>query len=241
MAAAAFLPAGFLGVAAAFLGLGALGFFVGGLELFLALGAAWAFAFAGAAAFLAAAGFFLAAAAFLSFAADAALPLDGEEAAEAVLDLVDLDAEAATDPFFDLTAEDDLPLALAAAGFLEEEDLDSNLNEPDAPLPLVWMRAPDSTALFRYFLMKGANFSASTLYWAAMYFLMACSEDPLRSFNSLMALFTISEVLGCVGFAFAFFTPPAAAEDFGCFFAGVAGAGASDATAVSAIILSNCW
>jgi hypothetical protein len=48
-----------------------------------------------------------------------------------------------------------------------------------------------------------------------------------------MALFTISDVFGWVGFAFGFFAP-AEADAFG-FFAGVAGAGASAATAVSAI------
>lgn len=84
--------------------------------------------------------------------------------------------------------------------------------------------------------MNGANFSASTLYCAAIYFLIACREDPLRSFSSLMALFTISEVFGCVGLAFAFLTPPAAEADAFGFFAGVAGAGVSDATAVSAIV-----
>lgn len=60
----------------------------------------------------------------------------------------------------------DLPAdGLPTVGFLaEREDFDSNLNEPEAPLPLVWMSAPDSTPLLRYFLMNGANFSASTLY-----------------------------------------------------------------------------
>lgn len=64
-----------------------------------------------------------------------------------------------------------------------------------------------------------------------MYFLIAFSEDPLRSFSSLIALFTISDVFGWVGFGLGFL---AAADAFG-FLAGVAGAGASAATAVSAI------
>lgn len=240
MPAAAFFAAGFdLGVAAAFFGFGAFGFLVGGLAVFLALGAA-AFAFAGAeaAAFLAA-GFFLAAAAFLSLVA-ALAPLLGDDADEEEADAAFLDFAAAAEAvFFDLPAEEAAPLPPALpppeVGFFEADDLDSNLKDPDAPLPFVWIKAPDSTALFRYFLMNGANFSASTLYWAAMYFLIACSDDPLRSFSSLMAFVTISEVFGCVGFALAFFTPPAAADALGCFFAGVAGAGASDATAVSAI------
>ncbi|KAI8117361.1 hypothetical protein CVS40_10686 [Lucilia cuprina] len=33
-----------------------------------------------------------------------------------------------------------------------------NLNEPEAPLPLVWINFPLVTALFKYFLMNGANF-----------------------------------------------------------------------------------
>src|SRR5436190_14535761 len=41
--------------------------------------------------------------------------------------------------------------------------LTDSLNEPDAPLPLGWVSLPDATAAFRYFLMNGASFSASTL------------------------------------------------------------------------------
>lgn len=236
--AAAFLAAGLaLGAAAAFFGFGALGFFVGGLALFLAFGAAALLPLAGVEGFLAA-GFFLAAAAFLSLLAAVDFGLDGDEAAAAAAFFA-LPEEAAADAFLVLAepeAAAALGVDLAAAGFFADEDFDSSLNDPEAPLPFVWIRAPDSTALFKYFLMNGASFSASTLYWAAMYFLMACSEDPLRSLSSLMALFTISEVLGCVGFALGFLAPPAAAEAFG-FFAGVAGAGASAATAVSAIFL----
>jgi hypothetical protein len=84
---------------------------------------------------------------------------------------------------------------LAAAG---------NLNEPDAPLPLTWISCPLTTADFKNFLMNGANLSTSALYWAEMYFLMACSELPPRSFSVLTAATTISLtggwLLGVFGF-----------------------------------------
>ena len=38
-----------------------------------------------------------------------------------------------------------------------------NLKDPEAPLPFVWIKSPLVTAAFKYFLMNGANFSASTL------------------------------------------------------------------------------
>ncbi|GBP92399.1 hypothetical protein EVAR_66795_1 [Eumeta japonica] len=87
--------------------------------------------------------------------------------------------------------------AAAAGGLFEpEDDLDSSLNEPDAPLP------------FRR--------TAALL-------------------QLLIALLTISEVFGCVGFAFGFLTtppPPPTAVAFGFRRGGgVVGAGASDATA----------
>lgn len=181
------------GADAAFLGFGAFGFLVGGLAVFFALGAAaepLLFDAAEAEAadgFFAAAGFFLAAAAFLSFvAADgfaaAADVFAGEEAA-AFFPLPPAPAEAADVAFFDDAeaappavdlAEEDaflLPappapapdLAPAIDGFFEAADFDSSLKEPEAPVPFVCIRAPVSTALFRYFLMNGANFSASTL------------------------------------------------------------------------------
>jgi hypothetical protein len=59
-----------------------------------------------------------------------------------------------------------------------------------------------------------------------MYFLIACSDDPPRSFKLLMAPFTISEVGGCVGFDrgfFAFFSDAAAAAFFDGVVAVVAG------------------
>lgn len=208
--AAAFLTDGFALGAAAFLALGAFGFLVGGFVVFFALGAAEGLDFFGVA-FLAA-GLLFTAAAFLTFGD--ALALDGEAA------------------FFFGAAVALFGLTTLVAGFLPAPDaFASSLNEPDAPLPLVWMSAPDSTALLRYFLMNGASFSASTLYWAAMYFLMACRDEPLRSLRSLIALFTISEVFGCVGFAFGFLV----AADAFVFLAGVAGAGVS--TAVSAIVI----
>ncbi|KYM88459.1 hypothetical protein ALC53_02942, partial [Atta colombica] len=46
---------------------------------------------------------------------------------------------------------------------LEEGLVVESLNEPDAPFPLVCTTAPDVTAARRYRLMKGANFSPSTL------------------------------------------------------------------------------
>jgi len=40
--------------------------------------------------------------------------------------------------------------------------LDGSLNDPEAPCPLVCTSSPDSTAFFKYFLMKGANVCMST-------------------------------------------------------------------------------
>ncbi|GBP47643.1 hypothetical protein EVAR_40039_1 [Eumeta japonica] len=107
-------------------------------------------------------------------------------------------------------------------GLLEPEVFDSSLYRPDTPLPLVCINIPDSTALFRYFLMKDACFSAFTLYWAAIYLLITCRDELLRSFNSLIVLLTISEVFECVGFDFGFLTKPPTAVPFG-FFAAAAG------------------
>ncbi|KYN09706.1 hypothetical protein ALC57_18227, partial [Trachymyrmex cornetzi] len=71
-----------------------------------------------------------------------------------------------------------------------------NLKEPVAPLPLVCTTAPAVTADFRYRLINGATFSPSTLYVDTMYFLIAWKDEPLRSFNCLIAAVTISEVGG---------------------------------------------
>jgi hypothetical protein len=81
----------------------------------------------------------------------------------------------------------------------------ASLNEPDAPLPLTWTSCPLTTADFRNFLMNGANFSTSALYWAEMYFLMACSELPPRSFRVLMAATTMSLTGGWLLGTFGFF------------------------------------
>jgi hypothetical protein len=70
-------------------------------------------------------------------------------------------------------------LALEAAGFLAAVfafslatfffsapsffEAAGNLNDPEAPLPLVWMSFQSATAFFKNFLMNGANFSQSTL------------------------------------------------------------------------------
>jgi len=37
----------------------------------------------------------------------------------------------------------------------------ANLNDPGAPLPLVWTTKPEATAFFKYVLMKGEIFSES--------------------------------------------------------------------------------
>merc|ERR1712226_1839876 len=94
---------------------------------------------------------------------------------------------------------------LAAAGFLAaffaSVFFSPSLKEPAAPVPLVWTRAFFRTRDFNAFLMKGASLATSTLYSAAMYFLMAAVEDPLRSFSPLTAASTIVEVGGWVGLA----------------------------------------
>lgn len=71
--------------------------------------------------------------------------------------------------FFDAVAVV-LFLALVTTFFLSPEACleapeaaAANLNEPEAPLPFVCTKPPDATADFRYFLIKGATFSASTL------------------------------------------------------------------------------
>lgn len=66
-------------------------------------------------------------------------------------------------------AGDFLDLAVAlfflspADGFAALDVAEANLNEPEAPFPFVCTKAPEATDAFRYFLMKGATFSASTL------------------------------------------------------------------------------
>lgn len=51
----------------------------------------------------------------------------------------------------------------AADGLAPPEVAEANLNEPEAPFPFVCTKAPEATEAFKYFLMKGATFSASTL------------------------------------------------------------------------------
>ena len=124
---------------ATFFGLGAFGFFVGGFAAF--------FAFEGD---------------FLAFAADGGFFFSDIFFGAAFLgDLGALDFVLET-CFFSLGAP--LPRAGAdvAAAFSGLAD-DANLNEPEAPFPLVCTNSPDATAAFRYFLMNGANFSESTL------------------------------------------------------------------------------
>lgn len=105
---------------------------------------------------------FLSAALFLAFGEDGFLAdfaeaaFSEEEAETAVRLLADFFALDADDAcFFFSSAE----AAFAAPLAVEE----ANLKDPDAPLPLVWTREPEATAPLRYFLMKGATFSASTL------------------------------------------------------------------------------
>lgn len=76
---------------------------------------------------------------------------------------VDLSADATrlAGDFLDLAAA--LFFFSAADGFVAPEVAEANLNEPEAPFPFVCTKAPEATDAFRYFLMKGATFSASTL------------------------------------------------------------------------------
>lgn len=96
--------------------------------------------------------------------------------------------------FFELAA-----LASFCVAFLaccSEEPEMGNLKEPAAPLPVVRINVPLSTEVVKYFLMKGVIFSASILYVSVTYFLMACKEDPSRSFRLWMALVTMLDVGG---------------------------------------------
>lgn len=90
----------------------------------------------------------------------------------------------------------------AAFGFAGLAALADSLNDPLAPLPLVCTKLPPAVAFFKYFLMNGANLSASTLLFEAMYFLIACNDEPPRSCRFLMALLTNCDVGGCDGLAF---------------------------------------
>lgn len=64
---------------------------------------------------------------------------------------------------------------------------------------------PLSTADFKTFLMNGANFSTSTLYWAAMNFLMFWTVDPRSCFSIMTALKTICRSGGWFFCTFGFF------------------------------------
>jgi hypothetical protein len=169
---AAFLP--LAGMALAVLGLGALGFLVGpalldflalegDLGLGAALGLAAAFFSTAATGFLAFAGeaaaAFFCAAAFFAFGVTGFLAVFAEALSEEEA------AARLTGDFFALETADEAGFLLSATEMTlaPPEVVEASLNEPDAPLPFVWTRDPDATALFRYFLMKGATFSASTL------------------------------------------------------------------------------
>src|SRR5277367_6470214 len=161
-------------LAEAFLGFGLLGFF-GAFAFFSFFGL-----FAAFLALLAGAFFFFsldAAGAFFSAAGLAAVVFLGEDAFFVFF-------------FFPSVFFSDLPAL--------------SLNEPLAPFPLVWTRLPLATADLRYFLIKGDNFSTSTLYVAPTYFLIAWRDDPPRSFRLVMAALTISDVFGCEGVVLGF-------------------------------------
>src|SRR5436189_2433518 len=74
---------------------------------------------------------------------------------------------------FDFVVADLFGLAAGTSDDFFVTAVDDNLNEPLAPLPFVCTSAPDATLALIYFLMNGANFSASTLYVAELYFLIA--------------------------------------------------------------------
>ena len=63
----------------------------------------------------------------------------------------------------------------------------ANLNEPLAPVPFVCTSVPLATPAFNAFLMNGASLQTSTLYMLAIFFLIALSDEPLRSFSALIA------------------------------------------------------
>jgi hypothetical protein len=60
--------------------------------------------------------------------------------------------------FFSLPRAGAVAVPAAFSGLAAED----SLKEPEAPLPLVCTSSPDATAPFKYFLINGANFSAST-------------------------------------------------------------------------------
>merc|ERR1712079_381572 len=70
--------------------------------------------------------------------------------------------------------------------------------------PLTWTRTFFSTKDLIPFLMKGASLTMSTLLLAAMCFLMAARDDPLRLFKPLTAATIMTVVLGWVGLALGF-------------------------------------
>lgn len=144
-------------------GFGAFGFLVGAFAVFFALDGDLVTATAAGAgvlvffstAFTAAA--FLVLAAVFGFAGeafDAATFFFFFSAVETV------DAAAATTFFVGLVAALDATFGFFVFGC---PLLAANLKEPDAPFPLVCTNEPVETADFKYFLMKGAIFSGSTL------------------------------------------------------------------------------
>src|SRR5579862_306626 len=162
--AAAFLAAGFFAEgaffgAAAFLT--AAGFFAAGAFLAFglsALGLAAAFGLAAAAFFAG-----LATADFFADFATGFLILVGLPAAFGFLatDFLAGDFFFSPAAFLGLLVFGLLDGFFAAPSFLPAA---GSLKDPDAPFPLACKSCPFVTAVFRYFLMNGDNFSTSTLY-----------------------------------------------------------------------------
>merc|ERR1711971_1106534 len=96
---------------------------------------------------------------------------------------------------------------------------------PNLKDPLTWTRTFFSTKDLIPLRMKGASLTRSTLLLAAMCFLMALREDPLRLFNPLTAATIMTVVLGWVGLALGFAA-----------FLALAGAATGAAGAASAIL-----
>lgn len=90
-------------------------------------------------------------------------------------------------------------LAVAGLFFLATAEAElalASLNEPLAPVPLVWISEPLATPDFSDFLMNGASLATSTLYVLAIVFLIALSDEPLRPFSSLIDAWIMSAVGG---------------------------------------------
>lgn len=143
-------------------GLGAFGFLVGAFAVFFALdGDDFVVATAAAAAGAGALDFFwtaFTAAAFLVFAAVFGLAGEALAAAGAAFFFFFSGVATAAATFFGFAFDANFGFFVFVGPLLA-----ANLNEPEAPFPLVCTNEPVCTADFKYFLMKGAIFSGSTL------------------------------------------------------------------------------